>query len=55
MRNSQVQIQPENVVAGKHTFAPDDGKNPSYYQHGRYFTPRMLNHADEVSHIMWLI
>ena len=43
----------EPVVAGKHTYVPEENKNPSYYQHGRYFTPRMLNHADEVSNIMW--
>lgn len=39
-------------VAGRHTFVPEDGKDKNYYQNGRYFTPKMLNHADEVSHIM---
>lgn len=55
MRNSSMgnkSHQGEPDVAGKHTFMPDQGKNPNYYQHGRYFTPRMLNHADEVSHVL---
>ena len=36
----------KEVIAGKNTFGIDAGKKPSYYQHGRYFTPKMLNHAD---------
>ena len=47
-------MRPEPVVAGKHTYVPEEKKSPSYYQQGRYFTPKMLNHADEVSNIMWL-
>lgn len=46
MRNSSMPSRYENNVAGKHTFAPEEGKNPAYYQQGRYFTPKMLNHAD---------
>lgn len=46
VRNSSVPAHNEGVVAGKHTFAPEEGKNPNYYQYGRYFTPKMLNHAD---------
>ena len=42
----------EGNIAGKPTYAPEEGKNPSYYQQGRYFTPKMLNHADEVSNIL---
>ncbi len=51
VRSSSMPGQQESV-AGRHTFVPEEGKNPAYYQHGRYFTPKMLNHADEVSHIM---
>ena len=46
VRNNSVPAHNEGVVAGKHTFAPEEGKNPNYYQYGRYFTPKMLNHAD---------
>lgn len=46
VRSGSMPSHQENVVAGKHTFVPDDNKNPQYYQHGRYFTPKMLNHAD---------
>lgn len=41
-----------NNVAGKHTFVPEDGKAPNYYPNSRYFTPKMLNHADEVGNIL---
>lgn len=44
-----------NNVAGKQTFMPEDGKNSNYYQHSKYFTPKLLNHADEVGTILWLI
>lgn len=37
---------PGEGVAGKHTFVPEEGKNKNYYQNGRYFSPKMLNHAD---------
>ena len=44
--NNSMSARNAPVVAGKHTYVPEDNKNPSYYQQGRYFTPRMLNHAD---------
>ena len=44
--SSMVDPSQKEVIAGKNTFGIDAGKKPSYYQHGRYFTPKMLNHAD---------
>lgn len=51
MRNSSLPTHYENV-AGKHTFVPEEGKAPNYYPNSRYFTPKMLNHADEVGNIL---
>ena len=53
MRNSDIYSKSRTQdLAGKQTFIPEDKKNLNNYQYGRYFTPRMLNHADEVSNIM---
>ena len=45
-RSSSMAAEKEKKIAGKNTFEIEKGKRPSYYQQGRYFLPKMLNHAD---------
>lgn len=51
-RSGSLPTRNDSPLAGKHTYAPEDGKVTGFYQQPRYFTPKLLNHADEVGTII---